>query len=233
MLKLEDIATWYGRAQVLFGVSMEVRAGEVVALVGRNGMGKTTLIRSVMGLTPIGSGTITWQGQPVHDLPPHRIARLGLGLVPEGRQIFPTLTVRENLVAVAANHGHSDDPFTLERVFAIFPALAERSGHLGRELSGGEQQMLAIARALMTNPLLLLLDEASEGLAPLVRREIWRGLSLLKERGLSILVVDRNINALQAICDRICIMEKGRVAWQDARPFARLDRKVKLRYLGV
>ncbi len=233
MLRVEDISTWYGSARVLFGASLEVGAGEVVALVGRNGMGKTTLIRSIMGLSRIGAGRITWQGRPIHHLPPHRIARLGIGLVPEGRQVFPTLTVRENLLAVAANHGRMEDPFTLERVFAIFPRLAERPDHLGRELSGGEQQMLAIARALMINPALLLLDEATEGLAPMLCREIWRGLSLLKGRGLAILVVDRNLDALQAISNRICIMERGRVVHRDDSPFATLTREVKLRYLGV
>ncbi|HEB51458.1 MAG TPA: ABC transporter ATP-binding protein [Desulfobulbus sp.] len=233
MLLVKDVATWYGQAQVLFGVSLEVCPGEVVALMGRNGMGKTTLIRSIMGLTPIGRGTITWQGRPIHELPPHRIARLGLGLVPEGRQIFPTLTVRENLLAVAADHGGSDEPFTLDRVYAMFPCLAERSDHLGRDLSGGEQQMLAIGRALMTNPSLLLLDEATEGLAPMVCCGIWRALGLLKERGLSILVVDRNIDALQAIGDRLCILEKGRIVWQDTSPFRAFDMEMRMRYLGV
>ncbi len=233
MLLVKDVATWYGQAQVLFGVSLDVCPGEVVALMGRNGMGKTTLIRSIMGLTPIGRGTITWQGRPIHELPPHRIARLGLGLVPEGRQIFPTLTVRENLLAVAADHGGSDEPFTLDRVYAMFPCLAERSDHLGRDLSGGEQQMLAIGRALMTNPSLLLLDEATEGLAPMVCCRIWRALGLLKERGLAILVVDRNIDALQAIGDRLCILEKGRIVWQDTSPFRAFDMEMRMRYLGV
>jgi len=233
MLILENVETCYGRAQALFGVSFSVGPGEVVALTGRNGMGKTTVIRSIMGLTAAAKGTITYNGQPIHQLPSYRIARLGIGLVPEGRQIFPTLTVRENLLAVAADFTGSDEPYTLERVFSIFPRLAERLNHLGRELSGGEQQMLAIARALMINPSLLLLDEATEGLAPLVCEEIWQGLTVLKERGLSILVVDKNIEALLRISNRACVMEKGRVVWSDDSPFPAFTDAVKLRYLGV
>jgi branched-chain amino acid transport system ATP-binding protein len=233
MLKMTDIETFYGHAQALFGVSLEVGRGEVVALMGRNGMGKTTVIRSILGLTPAGAGSISWHDQPIHELPSYKIARLGLGLVPEGRHIFPTLSVRENLLAVAANYTGSDNPYTLDRVFSIFPRLQERLNHLGRELSGGEQQMLAIARALMINPTLLLLDEATEGLAPLVCREIWQGLTILKERGLSILVVDKNIDSLLAICNRCYVMEKGRVVWNDDYPFAGFTDSVKLRYLGV
>ncbi|MFP7753433.1 ABC transporter ATP-binding protein [Thermodesulfobacteriota bacterium B35] len=233
MLMVTDITAWHGSAQILFGVSLVVRPGEVVALMGRNGMGKSTLIRALMGLCRIRSGSVTWQGREIHRLPPYRIARLGIGLVPEGRQVFPTLTVRENLLAVAANYGQLEEPFTLEHVFALFPRLAERPGHLGRELSGGEQQMLAIARALMINPRLLLLDEAGEGLAPLVREEIWQGLDHLRRRGLAILVVDRDIDALLRISDRLLFMEKGSIVWQDEHPFPCLDSSVKLRYLGV
>ena len=233
MLILDGVETFYGRAQALFGVSFSVDRGQVVALMGRNGMGKTTIIRSIMGLTPVGQGTISYNDQPIHTLPSYKIARLGIGLVPEGRQIFPTLTVRENLLAIAANYNNSSDPYTLERVLSIFPRLAERLDHLGRELSGGEQQMLAIARALMINPSLLLLDEATEGLAPIICEEIWKGLTILKERGLSILVVDKNIEALLRISNRACVMEKGRIVWYDEHPFASFTDEIKMRYLGV
>jgi branched-chain amino acid transport system ATP-binding protein len=233
MLTVEGVTTFYGTGQVLFGASLTVQPGEVVALMGRNGMGKTTLIRSIMGMTPCSNGTIIYNGQSIRSLPSYRIARLGIGLVPEGRQIFPFLTVRENLLAIAANYNHCDDPYTMERVLSIFPRLAERLRHLGQELSGGEQQMLAIARALMINPSLLLLDEATEGLAPLVCEEIWQGLTVLKERGLSILVVDKNIRALLRISNRICIMEKGRLVWTAPYPFTEFSDGVKMRYLGV
>ncbi len=233
MLILDGVETFYGRAQALFGVSFSVERGQVVALMGRNGMGKTTIIRSIMGLTPVGQGTISYNDQPIHTLPSYKIARLGIGLVPEGRQIFPTLTVRENLLAIAANYNNSSDPYTLERVLSIFPRLAERFNHLGRELSGGEQQMLAIARALMINPSLLLLDEATEGLAPIICEEIWKGLTILKERGLSILVVDKNIEALLRISNRACVMEKGKIVWHDEHPFAAFTDEIKMRYLGV
>jgi branched-chain amino acid transport system ATP-binding protein len=233
MLNVSALETFYNHAQALFGVSFTVGRGEVVALMGRNGMGKTTTIRSIMGLTPASGGSISWNGQAIHALPSYKIARLGIGLVPEGRQIFPTLSVRENLLAVAANYTGSDNPYTLERIFLIFPRLQERLDHLGRELSGGEQQMLAIARALMINPSLLLLDEATEGLAPLICKEIWQGLAILKDRGMSILVVDKNINSLLAICNRCYVMEKGRVVWRDEYPFVSFTDSVKLRYLGV
>lgn len=233
MLTLDHIETYYDSAQALFGVSFSVKPGEVVALMGRNGMGKSTTIRSIMGLTPAKSGAITYNEQPIRQLPSYKIARLGIGLVPEGRQIFPTLSVRENLLAIAANYSNSTNPYTMERVFSIFPRLKERISHLGRELSGGEQQMLAIARALMINPSLLLLDEATEGLAPIVCEEIWQGLRILKERGLSILVVDKNIEALLRISDRACIMEKGRIVWSDDQPFSSFSDEIKLRYLGV
>jgi branched-chain amino acid transport system ATP-binding protein len=174
VLSVKAIKTYYGTSQVLFGLSLEVQQGEVVTLLGRNGMGKTTTVRSIMGLTPIRSGAIVLDGQPIHTLPPYRIAQRGLGLVPEGRQIFPNLSVRENLVATAARRQPSPTPWTLERVYDLFPMLASRQHHMGAQLSGGEQQMLSIGRALMTNPRLLILDEATEGLAPLLREEIWR-----------------------------------------------------------
>ncbi|MES9845704.1 MAG: ABC transporter ATP-binding protein, partial [Candidatus Sedimenticola sp. 6PFRAG5] len=213
MLRIRDIESFYGNSQALFGVNFEMEAGEVATLLGRNGMGKTTTVRTIMGLLPAVAGTIEFEGKPVHHLPSYAIARLGFGLVPEGRQVFPTLTVRENLVATAANHSGSDDPYDMERVLSIFPKLGERMGHYGNQLSGGEQQMLAIARALMTNPKVLILDEATEGLAPLVREEIWQGLKILKQRGESILVIDKNLDALLKIADRHHIMEKGQVVW--------------------
>lgn len=233
MLELNGVITCYGTAQALFGVSLRVGRGEVIALMGRNGMGKSTTIRSIMGLTPPTQGTITFDGTPVQTMPSYRIARLGIGLVPEGRQIFPTLTVRENLLATAANYARSVDPYTVDRVFSIFPRLGERQHQYGVDISGGEQQMLAVARALMINPRLLLLDEATEGLAPIICQEIWKGLSVLKERGLAILVVDKNVEELLEISDRTYIMEKGLVVWQGASDPAALTDEIKQRYLGV
>ncbi len=233
MLVLNNIETLYGRARVLEGVSLRVGPGELVALMGRNGMGKSTVMRSVMGLAPPARGSIIFAGRAIDRLPPYRIARLGIGYVPEDRQIFPTLTVRENMVAVAANYNNVADPYTMERIFSIFPRLRERLGHRGRELSGGEQQMLAIARALMINPLLLLLDEATEGLAPILCEEIWQGLSFLKKQSMSILMADRNIDAMLAVSDRCVILEKGRVVWQAKRPFTTFTDRVRQRYLGV
>jgi len=213
MLKVEGLVAGYGDATVLFGVDLAVGAGEVVTLMGRNGMGKTTTIRTVMGLIPARAGQVTINGQETTHLPPFRIARLGLGLVPEGRQVFPTLTVEENLVATAANRFGSATAWTRERIYALLPRLGERRRALGRQLSGGEQQMLAIGRALMTNPRLLILDEATEGLAPLVRAEIWTALAALKREGLAILIVDRDLKALGRLADRHVMLERGRVAW--------------------
>jgi len=233
MLRLENIKTGYDAGLALFGVNLEVREAEVVALLGRNGMGKTTTIRSIIGLTPPRSGKIFFNDIEIQSLSSYKIARLGIGLVPEGRQIFPTLSVRENLLAVAANYSKNSDPYSVERVFSIFPRLEERQKQSGGSLSGGEQQMLAIARALMINPSLLLLDEATEGLAPLVCKEIWEGLDILKQRGLSILVIDKDIEALTAISDRTCIMEKGEVVWTGASHTDNLTTELKTRYLGV
>lgn len=233
MLVLNDIVTMYGRAGILQKISLHVGAGEMVALMGRNGMGKSTLMRSIIGLTPPSHGAITFGGRAIHTLPPHKIARLGIGYVPEDRQIFPTLTVRENMEAVAADYGNGADLYTPERVFSIFPRLRERCGHRGRDLSGGEQQMLAIGRALVINPRLLLLDEATEGLAPILCEEIWQGLALLKKRSMAILMADRNIDAMLAISDRCLILEKGRVVWQAEKPFSDFTDKVRCRYLGV
>ncbi len=233
MLEVDHIETSYGASQVLFGMSLEVGAGEVVTLLGRNGMGKTTTVRSIMGLTPIRAGAIRFEGEPIHAIPPYKVARAGLGLVPEGRQIFPNLSVRENLVATAANRAAHPRPWLLDRVLELFPALAARRGNMGSQLSGGEQQMLAVARALMTNPRLLILDEATEGLAPLVRAEIWRVIEELKAAGQSILVIDKNVDALTRIADRHYIAEKGRVVWTGGSKELRENTDIQHRYLGV
>ncbi|RMF84420.1 MAG: ABC transporter ATP-binding protein [Nitrospinota bacterium] len=233
MLKVEAIETYYGTSQVLFGMSLAVQEGEMVALIGRNGMGKTTTVRSILGLTPARTGSITFLGREIRTLPPYRIAQLGIGLVPEGRQVFPNLTVRENLIATAANRSHSPHPWTLEQIYDLFPILAEREHHLGNQLSGGEQQMVAIGRALMTNPRLLILDEATEGLAPLVRAEIWRCLERLKAAGQSILIIDKNVHALTRIADRHYIVEKGRVVWSGTSAELEANPAIRYRYLGV
>ena len=233
MLEVEALATAYGQSQVLFGVSFGVRAGEVATLLGRNGMGKTTTVRSVMGMVPIRQGTILFEGRSLNGLPSYRVAQAGLGLVPEGRQVFPNLTVRENLVATAANRFGRADLWTLERVFALFPQLAERRGHFGSQLSGGEQQMLAIGRALMTNPRMLILDEATEGLAPLVCIEIYRAIEDLKASGLSILIIDKNLGALTRVADRHFVLEKGRVVWSGVSAELAANRDLQRRYLGV
>ena len=213
MLRVEGLDAGYGDAQALFGVSFNIGAGEAVTLIGRNGMGKTTTIRAIMGLNPPRGGSVHFEGARIDGLPPHEIARRGIGLVPEGRQIFVRLSVEENLVATAANRTKLAEPWTLARVFALFPRLEERRAQSAGTLSGGEQQMLAIGRALMTNPRLLILDEATEGLAPLIRQDIWNCLSALRAEGLSILVVDRNLDALMRLADRHNVVEKGRVVW--------------------
>jgi len=213
MLRVEALDAGYGDAQALFGVSFDIGAGEAVTLIGRNGMGKTTTIRAIMGLNPPRGGSVHFEGARIDGLPPHEIARRGIGLVPEGRQIFVRLSVEENLVATAANRTKLSEPWTLARVFALFPRLEERRAQSAGTLSGGEQQMLAIGRALMTNPRLLILDEATEGLAPLIRQDIWNCLSALRAQGLSILVVDRNLDALMRLADRHNVVEKGRVVW--------------------
>ena len=236
MLEVAGIETYYGQSQALFGLSLEVGDGEVVTLMGRNGMGKTTTVRSIMGLTPPHTGSIRFRNQALRGLPPHRIAKLGVGLVPEGRQIFPNLTAHENLVATANLSGHGsplESPWDTDRVYDLFPRLKERRNSMGNQLSGGEQQMLAIGRALMTNPKLLILDEATEGLAPLIRQEIWSCLSSLKGAGLAILVIDKNVAALTAIADRHYIIEKGRVVWTGSSEKLRANAGVQQRYLGV
>jgi branched-chain amino acid transport system ATP-binding protein len=218
---------------VLFAMSLSVGRGEAVSLMGRNGMGKTTTVRSIMGLTPAAGGAIGFEGQDIRLWPPYRIAQAGIGLVPEGRQVFPNLTVRENLVATASPGTGAGVPWTLARVFGLFPRLAERSDTLGSHLSGGEQQMLAIGRALMTNPKLLILDEATEGLAPLIREEIWRCMAELKKGGQAILVIDKNVGALTRLCERHYIVEKGRVVWSGTSAELRANKALQQRYLGV
>jgi branched-chain amino acid transport system ATP-binding protein len=213
LLQAHDLETCYGDAQALFGANLSVAEGEFVTLLGRNGMGKTTTVRSIMGIMPPRQGRIVFAGQDITHLPSHQIARLGIGLVPEQRQVFANLTVYENLVATAHNSMHQRDPWTLARVYQLFPRLQERAGNLGANLSGGEQQMLAIGRALMTNPRLLILDEATEGLAPLVRAEIWHCLQTLKQSGLSVLVIDKNLVPLMRLADTHFILEKGKTIW--------------------
>ena len=233
MLEVKDLETAYGQSQVLFGMTFSVNAGEVVTLMGRNGMGKTTTIRSIMGLTPTRAGSIRFDGDEIRGRESYRIAQRGLGLVPEGRQIFPNLTVRENLVATAANRAGNERPWTLDRVFDLFPGLAQRSGNMGTQLSGGEQQMLAVGRALMTNPKLLILDEATEGLAPLIRAEIWKCLASLKAEGQSILVIDKSVEALTRIGDRHYMVERGQIVWQGDSGQLRANEEIQHRYLGV
>ncbi|MBK0397599.1 ABC transporter ATP-binding protein [Limibaculum sp. M0105] len=226
MLAVERITAFYGAAQALFGVSLAVGAGEVVALMGRNGMGKSTTIRAICRLTPPRDGRVSFEGRDLAGLAPHRVARLGLGLVPEGRRCFATLTVAENLMA-AARPG----PWDMARVSALFPRLAERAAQRAATLSGGEQQMLAIGRALITNPRLLILDEATEGLAPVVRAEIWRAVAALKAEGQAILIVDKSLHELRALADRCVILEKGEDVWTGAP--AGLTAAVTDRWLGV
>jgi branched-chain amino acid transport system ATP-binding protein len=233
MLRLDSIEASYEQNQVLFGATLEVRQGEVVALMGRNGMGKTTTVNNVVGLLHPHRGSIHFEGHLLNGLPPYRITKFGIALVPEGRQVFPTLSVRENLLATAANHGRMRDPWTLDRVYQLFPQLAERRNHMGNHLSGGEQQMLAIGRALMLCPKLLILDEATEGLAPIIREKIWQCLRSLKDSGLSILLIDKNLDELAPLADRTYIMEKGCVVWQGQTSRLTSTEDLRLRYLGV
>jgi branched-chain amino acid transport system ATP-binding protein len=232
MLSVERLAASYGPAQVLFDISFSVAEGEVVTLIGRNGMGKTTTIFALMGLLPPEDGKATFDGLSLIGLPPFRIAQAGLGLVPEGRQIFPTLTVEENLVATGATRSGAKQ-WTLDRVYGFFPALAERRNHMGNELSGGEQQMLAIGRALMTNPRLLILDEATEGLAPKIRTEIWQCLRRLKQEGQSILIVDKHLEALLRFADHHVVIERGHVVWTGTSAALAADPSIRQRYLQV
>lgn len=233
MLVLENLVTFYGQSQALFGVNLEVGRGEAVTLLGRNGMGKTTTIHTITGLLRGKSGEVSFDGRQIMQEPAFRIARLGMALVPEGRQVFPNLTVRENLIATAGNRLKQSNPWTLESILALFPSLESRLGFMGNLLSGGEQQMLAIGRAMMTNPQLLILDDATEGLAPLVRDEIWHALAALRESGLSLLIVDKNIRDLLNVADRHYVLEKGKVVWSgDSRELA-AEPELQQRYLGV
>ena len=228
MLEVRDLETAYGASKVLFGLSFSVGSSQVATLLGRNGMGKTTTVRSIMGIVRPKGGTVSFQGKPVQHLPSYRIAKAGLGLVPEGRQVFPNLTVRENLVATATK-----GEWTLQKVFALFPQLEARERNYGNQLSGGEQQMLAIGRALMTNPRLLILDEATEGLAPLIRVEIYRSIARLKSAGLSILLIDKDLRALTRVADIHYVLEKGRVVWSGNSAELARRQDVQQRYLGV
>ena len=233
MLNVSGLSAAYGASQVLFDVSLDIAEGEVVTLLGRNGMGKTTTVRSIMGLVAPRGGQVQFEGRSVAGLSPERIARMGAGLVPEGRQVFPTLTVRENLVATAANRLGRANPWTLARVYELFPRLGERAGQLAGTLSGGEQQMLAVGRALMTNPRLLILDEATEGLAPVIRTEIWHVIERLKAQGQSILLIDKNLGVLKRLADRHFIIEKGRTVWSGTRADLERDAAVVQGYVGL
>ena len=233
LLELGGVETCYGLSQVLFGISLNIAPGEMVTLMGRNGMGKTTTVRSIMGLTPAMAGSIRFDGREIRGLPTYQVAKLGIGLVPEGRQVFPNLTARENLIATAANRASAADPWTLDKVCALFPRLSERLLNMANQLSGGEQQMLAIGRALMTNPRLLVLDEATEWLAPLIRAEIWQCLTRLKAAGQSILLIDKNVEALTRIADRHYLIERGKVVWTGSSRELAAAPGVQHRYLGV
>ena len=233
LLEIEALETSYGMSQVLFGISLTIAEGQVATLLGRNGMGKTTTIRSICGLQKPRAGQIRFCGQRIDGLSADRIGRAGIAVVPEGRQIFPNLTVRENLVAFAANRHGLHEPWTLDRIYAFFPRLAERAGNLGGRLSGGEQQMLAVGRALMTNPKLLILDEATEGLAPLVREEIWHCLDTLRGSGQTILVIDKYVERLIALADQHTILERGQVAWHGTSAELDADQGIWHRYLGI
>ncbi|NKB61366.1 MAG: ATP-binding cassette domain-containing protein [Gammaproteobacteria bacterium] len=233
MLEIEDLNTYYGTSQALFGLAMTVEKGTVTTLIGRNGMGKTTTINSIMGIVPSEKGAIRFLGDEIRGLPSYQIAQKGIGLVPEGRQIFPNLTVRENLIATAANFSQSKKTWTLESVLEFFPALKDKLDNMGNQLSGGEQQMLAIGRALMLNPQLLILDEATEGLAPLIREQIWLRLSELKQSGLTILLIDKNLDALTRIADQHYIIEKGKTVWQGTSDQLTRSPELRTRYLGV
>ena len=233
ILRVENVETAYGSSQVLFGISLDIEPGKVATLLGRNGMGKTTTVRSILGLNRIKSGQIHFNGKRIDQWPADRIARGGIAIVPEGRQIFPNLTVRENLIAFAANRCRAAQPWTLERVYALFPRLKERAGNMGNQLSGGEQQMLAIGRALMTNPHLLILDEATEGLAPLVREDIWRCLAQLRSMGQTTLIIDKYVERLIALADQHTVIERGKVVWSGTSEALRQAPDIWHRYVGV
>ena len=233
MLSIQSVEAAYGDSQVLYGMTLEISAGEFVTLLGRNGMGKTTTVRTIMGVLAVVAGNIKFEEKIISNLPSFRVAKYGIGLVPEGRQIFPNLTVRENLVATAVPANNKGDGWSMERVIDLFPVLKDRLGSMGNQLSGGEQQMLAIGRALMTNPKLLILDEATEGLAPMVRQEIWKCLQRLKKESLALLVIDKNVDILSQIADRHYIIEKGSVVWQGTSMELSANEQLKQNYLGV
>ena len=233
MLKVSEICTFYGASQALFGVSITVKEGEVVSLLGKNGMGKTTTVHSIMGITPISSGEVLFQNKKIDNVPSFKVSRSGIGLVPEGRQIFPNLSVMENLIATSANRNANPNPWTIESVLQMFPQLKSRLNSMGNLLSGGEQQMLAIGRALMTNPKLLILDEATEGLAPMVRQEIWACLEKLKKEGIAILIIDKNIRDLTKISDKHFIIEKGQVTWHGSSDQLLRQQDILMEKLGI
>ena len=233
LLQAQGLRAAYGASQVLFGIDFEIRAGEVMGLLGRNGMGKTTLIRSLLGIKSPQAGSVRFEGTEITGHSSDRIARMGLAVVPEGRQVFPNLSVDEHLTAFAARRNGAAQPWTPESVYALFPRLAERKKNMGNQLSGGEQQMLAIGRALVTNPKLLILDEATEGLAPLIREEIWQCLTRLRQAGQTLVVVDKYVNRLVQIADRHLILERGSVAWHGSSAELDQDRSLWHRYLGV
>jgi branched-chain amino acid transport system ATP-binding protein len=233
MLKVSEICTFYGASQALFGVSITVEEGEVVSLLGKNGMGKTTTVHSIMGITPISSGEVLFQNKKIDDMPSFKVSRSGIGLVPEGRQIFPNLSVMENLIATSANRNANPNPWTIESVLQMFPQLKSRLNSMGNLLSGGEQQMLAIGRALMTNPKLLILDEATEGLAPMVRQEIWACIEKLKKEGIAILIIDKNIRDLTKISDKHFIIEKGQVTWHGSSDQLLRQQDILMEKLGI
>ena len=233
LLDIQGLETAYGNSQVLFGLDMQLQTGTTSTLLGRNGMGKTTTVRSILGLTPARSGSIRFRGERIEGLSPDRIARMGVALVPEGRQIFPNLTVQENLIAFAARRNASAEPWTLERIYHLFPVLEQRARNMGNQLSGGEQQMLAIGRALMTNPHLLILDEATEGLAPLIREDIWRCLDTLRAQGQSVLVIDKYVQRLIALAGHHTIMERGRAVWSGDSTTLAAQPELWHRYVGI
>ena len=233
LLELADVDNGYGASQVLFGMALTVQPGQCVSLLGRNGMGKSTTVKTIMGLLPGWRGQVLWKGTPIERWPPHRIAKAGIGLTPEGRQVFPNLSVRENLVATAMTRGKDAGRWTIDRVYALFPRLRERSRNFGSQLSGGEQQMLAIGRALMTNPELLILDEATEGLSPLVRQEIWTALEAVRGEGMAILIIDKNVQVLERLADQHYIVEKGRPVWSGSSAALQAEPGLKGRYLSA
>lgn len=233
LLSVQRLVSGYGQSQVLFDIDVSVETGQVVSLLGRNGMGKTTTLSTIAGHLPVRSGSVSVCETPVNKLQPYEIARMGIGLVPEGRQIFPNLSARENLMATASNRFNASNPWTLDKIIGLFPQLEERLDFMGNLLSGGEQQMLAIGRALMTNPKLLLLDDATEGLAPRVREAIWQALSVLKDSGLGILLVDKHIDDILAIADQHHVLEKGRVVWSGSSDDWRAQPDVLTQYFSI